>query len=88
MRRQDREISDLTQICGILKRSRVCFLSLCDGSTPYTVPMNLRFTEEAGCITLYLHSAKRGRKRTRPKESERLRGIWNDAFVRGWGDGL
>ena len=62
MRRQDREISDLTQICGILKRSRVCFLSLCDGSTPYTVPMNFGFTEEAGCITLYLHSAKRGRK--------------------------
>lgn len=62
MRRQDREISDPAQICGILKRTRICFLSLCDGSTPYTVPMNFGFTEEAGRITLYLHSAKSGKK--------------------------
>ncbi|MCI5924695.1 MAG: pyridoxamine 5'-phosphate oxidase family protein [Oscillospiraceae bacterium] len=62
MRRQDREIVDPAQICGILKRSKVCFLSLCDGNTPYTVPMNFGFTEEAGRITLYLHSARSGRK--------------------------
>lgn len=62
MRRADREVLEFERICGILKRSTVCFLSLCDGDVPYTVPMSFGFETEAERIVLYFHSAKTGKK--------------------------
>jgi len=56
--RKDREITDKSVIESILRESLVCRLALCEGNTPYIVPMNFGFRD--GC--LYFHSAKKGRK--------------------------
>ena len=58
MLRKDREITDKSVIESILRESLVCRLALCEGNTPYIVPMNFGFRD--GC--LYFHSAKKGKK--------------------------
>ncbi len=35
MRRNDREIKDIKEINGIIKRCRVCRLAMCDDGHPY-----------------------------------------------------
>jgi len=62
MRRKDREITDLTEIEGILQRARIVHLGLVDGNAPYVVPMHYGYTLSDGKLTLYLHSAREGRK--------------------------
>jgi nitroimidazol reductase NimA-like FMN-containing flavoprotein (pyridoxamine 5'-phosphate oxidase superfamily) len=58
MRRNDRGITDRTDIDGIIRRCRVCHLAMCDGSQPYVVPLNFGYD---GCF-LYFHAAREGRK--------------------------
>ncbi|MCF6248338.1 MAG: pyridoxamine 5'-phosphate oxidase family protein [Desulfobacula sp.] len=58
MRLKEREITDKAEIESILKKSRVCRISLMDEDKPYIVPMNFGYKNG----TLYLHSAKEGRK--------------------------
>jgi nitroimidazol reductase NimA-like FMN-containing flavoprotein (pyridoxamine 5'-phosphate oxidase superfamily) len=58
LRRSDKEIIDRGAIGDILKRARICHLSLCDGNKPYVVPLNYGY--EGG--SLYMHSAREGRK--------------------------
>jgi len=58
MRRRDREIRDRSEIEGILDRSDVLRLGLCDAGRPYVVPMN--FGRDGDRI--YLHCAPEGRK--------------------------
>jgi len=62
MRRKDREVTDLTEIEGILKKARVVHLGLVDGDAPYVVPLNYGYTLADGKLTLYLHGAAEGRK--------------------------
>jgi nitroimidazol reductase NimA-like FMN-containing flavoprotein (pyridoxamine 5'-phosphate oxidase superfamily) len=58
MRRHEKAISDLAYIEAILKKAPVGILSLSDGDTPYSIPVN--FCYEQGKILL--HCAKEGRK--------------------------
>ena len=58
MRRADREITDKSEIEGILRRARICQLGLNDNGRPYVVPVNYGY--DSGC--LYIHSAREGRK--------------------------
>ncbi len=62
MRRKDREITDLTEIEKIIKDARIVHLGMIDGDAPYVVPMHYGYTLENGVLTLYLHSAREGRK--------------------------
>lgn len=62
MRRKDREITELSKIEDILARARVVHLGLSDDGMPYVVPMHYGYTLENGRLTLYLHSAREGRK--------------------------
>lgn len=62
MRRKDREITDLTEIEGIIRTARYVHLGMVDGAVPYVVPMHYGYTMDNGALTLYLHSAREGRK--------------------------
>ena len=58
MRRKDREIKEKVEIEAILKEAMVCRIGLSDGNVPYIVPMNFGYRNNS----IYLHSAKEGKK--------------------------
>ena len=58
MRRNDREITDPRIIKEILNNAEIVHLAMVDDSQPYLVVMNFAYHENS----LYLHSAKEGRK--------------------------
>lgn len=58
MRRNDREITDVSQIEKIIRKSTICRLGLCDRKRAYIVPMNFGYRDR----TLYFHSANAGTK--------------------------
>ena len=62
MTKRERQITDPKQILGVLDRGKVLHLGLCVENEPYVVPMNYGYTNEDGKLTLYLHSAVRGKK--------------------------
>ena len=62
MRRKDREVTDEAAICAILDKAQVLHLAMIDGARPYVVPLHYGYALENGRLTLYLHSAKEGRK--------------------------
>ena len=62
MRRKDREITDETAIRAILDKAQVLHLAMIDGDRPYVVPLHYGYSLIDGQLTLYLHSAKEGRK--------------------------
>ena len=62
MRRTDREVANEADILAILDRARVLHLAMIDADSPYVVPLHYGYTLENGRLTLYLHSAKEGRK--------------------------
>ena len=71
MTKRERQVTDPQQIREILDTAQVVHLGLCVDNAPYVVPMNYGYTMEDGKLTLYLHSAVRGKKldmiRTNPK---------------------
>ena len=62
MKRRELEVTDLTQIREILDCCKVLNLALCDGETPYVLPMNFGYTLKDGALTLYLHGGASGYK--------------------------
>ena len=62
MRRQDREVSDIEGIRGIIEKCKVCHIAMVDEGSPYVVPLNFGYTLEEGVLTLLFHCAKEGRK--------------------------
>ena len=62
MRRSDREIKDVPDIIGVIKKCDVCRLGLCDGDMPYVVPLNFGYEYKDSKLTLFFHSAAEGQK--------------------------
>jgi nitroimidazol reductase NimA-like FMN-containing flavoprotein (pyridoxamine 5'-phosphate oxidase superfamily) len=62
MRREDRRIGDVGEVVAVVGSSDVCRIALCDGDTPYIVPMNFGYEYADGALTLYFHCAVEGRK--------------------------
>ncbi|MCG6893446.1 MAG: pyridoxamine 5'-phosphate oxidase family protein [Desulfobacteraceae bacterium] len=58
MRKKEKEIEDLETIEEIIRRSPVCRLGMCDGDSPYVVPVNFGYRERK----IFIHSALEGRK--------------------------
>ena len=56
------KITEPDQIAGLLDTAKVLHLGLAVDNEPYVVPMNYGYTIEEGKLTLYLHSAVRGKK--------------------------
>ena len=62
MTKRERQIFDPAQIKAILDTAKVLHLGLAVDNMPYVVPMNYGYSMEEGQLTLYLHSAVRGKK--------------------------
>ena len=62
MTKRERQITDETRIRGILDTAKVLNLGLAVNNEPYVVPLNYGYTMEDGRLTLYMHSAPRGKK--------------------------
>ena len=64
MRRTDREVTDMSEISGILDLCKTCHVAMQDTGELYLVPLSYGYELKDGCLTLYFHSAKEGRKLT------------------------
>lgn len=63
MRRNDREIKDLSEIIEVIRKCDVCRIALNDEEGyPYIIPLNFGMETEGGRITLYFHGAGEGKK--------------------------
>ena len=62
MTKRERQITDPQQIRHILDTAQVLHLGLAVDNEPYVVPLNYGYIMEEGKLTLYLHSAQRGKK--------------------------
>ena len=62
MTKRERQVTDRDQIVHILDTGKVLHLGLAVDNEPYVVPMNYGYTLEDDKLTLYLHSAVRGKK--------------------------
>ncbi|MBR3950260.1 MAG: pyridoxamine 5'-phosphate oxidase family protein [Oscillospiraceae bacterium] len=62
MTKRELQITDEGRIRDILDTAKVLHLGLAVNNEPYVVPMNYGYILEDGKLTLYLHSAVRGRK--------------------------
>jgi nitroimidazol reductase NimA-like FMN-containing flavoprotein (pyridoxamine 5'-phosphate oxidase superfamily) len=62
MRRSDREITDIEDKLGIIRRRKVLRLALAEQNQPYTAPLNFGFEYKDGILTLYMHGARGGKK--------------------------
>ena len=71
MTRREYQITDEQQIRHILDTAKVVRLGLAVDNEPYVVPMNYGYKLEEGRLTLYMHSAVKGKKldmiRSNPK---------------------
>ena len=62
MTKRERQITDPNQIKAILDTAQVLNLGLAVNNMPYVVPMNYGYVMDGEKLTVYLHSAVRGRK--------------------------
>jgi nitroimidazol reductase NimA-like FMN-containing flavoprotein (pyridoxamine 5'-phosphate oxidase superfamily) len=62
MRRSDREITDIEDKVGIIRRCKTLRLALAEQNQPYIVPLNFGFEYIDGILTLYMHGAREGKK--------------------------
>lgn len=62
MTKRERKVTDPQQILEILDKGQVLHLGLSVNDEPYVVPMNYGYRMEDGKLTLYLHSAVKGKK--------------------------
>ena len=60
--KRERQVTDPEQILHILDTAKVLNLGLSQNDEPDVVPMNYGYTMEEGKLTLYLHSAVKGKK--------------------------
>ena len=60
--KRENQVTDPEQILHILDTAKVLHLGLAVDNEPYVVPMNYGYTMEEGKLTLYLHSAVKGKK--------------------------
>ena len=69
--KRERQVTDPEHVRHILDTGKVLHLGLAVHDEPYVVPMNYGYTMEEGKLTLYLHSALKGKKldmmRTNPR---------------------
>ena len=69
MRKKNKEITDIDEIEGIIKKATCCRIGLVDGDEPYIVPLNFGYENS----TLYFHGASEGRKIDLIKDNKVIR---------------
>ena len=72
MTKRERQVTDPEQILHILETGKVLHLGLAVDNEPYVVPMNYGHITEDGKLTIYLHSATKGKKLDMIRENSRV----------------
>lgn len=72
MRRKDREITELSDLMGIMKKAPVCRVAFFDGDYPYIVPLNFGVTIDNEKLILYFHCAAEGKKLSLLKRNNKV----------------
>ena len=62
MRRQDRRVTDIEEIKGILNSTRIIHLGMMDGDYPYVVPLHFGFECIDEVLYIYVHGHHEGKK--------------------------
>lgn len=63
MRRQDRAVTELSEIKNILDRCKTASVAMIDKDIPYVLPLSYGYElQDDGSLVLYFHGAKEGRK--------------------------
>jgi len=62
MRRNDKEITDISEKIKVIKKCKVCRLGLSENNNPYIIPLNYGYNFEHNLLTLFFHSALEGKK--------------------------
>ena len=70
--KRENRVTDPEQIKHILDAGKVLHLGLSVNDEPYVVPMNYGYTMEDGRLTLYLHSAVKGKKLDMIRDNPRV----------------
>ena len=70
--KRERQVTDPEQILHILETGKVLHLGLAVDNEPYVVPMNYGHIMEDGKLTIYLHSATKGKKLDMIRENSRV----------------
>lgn len=68
MKLKEDVITDREEMEELLRKEKVCRFAMCDGDTPYVLPTTYGYRDG----TLYIHSAKKGRKIDVLKENPRV----------------
>ena len=63
MRRNDREVTEETEIRKVLDECKIVNLGFQDGGRVFVVPVNYGYSYEGGKLTVYFHGADAGLKR-------------------------
>jgi nitroimidazol reductase NimA-like FMN-containing flavoprotein (pyridoxamine 5'-phosphate oxidase superfamily) len=72
MTKRELQVTDPEEIRRILDQARVLRLGLAVNNEPYVVPMNYGYRLEGEQLTLYIHSAVRGKKLDMLRENSRV----------------
>lgn len=62
MLRKDREVTQIDEIENIIRKCKTCHLAMMDDGQPYLVPLSFGYEIIGTNLTLYFHSAKKGKK--------------------------
>ncbi|NLK02523.1 MAG: pyridoxamine 5'-phosphate oxidase family protein [Clostridiaceae bacterium] len=62
MRRQDREVTEISDILSIVDRAKVLHLGLLAAEYPYIVPLHYGYELVDGTLVFFMHSAEEGYK--------------------------
>ncbi len=72
MRRNDREITDISSIVSFIEKEKIIRIAFYDDGDIYIVPVNYGYINENGVHTFYFHGAKAGRKFELAKASPKV----------------
>ena len=72
MRRNDREITDMSAIVSFIEKEKIIRIAFYDDGDIYIVPVNYGYINENGVHTFYFHGAKAGRKFELAKASPKV----------------
>ena len=62
MRRQDRRVTDIEELKGILNSTRIIHLGMMDGDYPYVVPLHFGYEFIDEVLYIYVHGHHEGKK--------------------------
>ena len=72
MRRKDRELTEPSEVLGVLQRCETLRVGMLSEGWPYVVPVSYVVAQEQGGIVVYFHSAAAGRKVDALAQNERV----------------